>query len=57
MHRQPTLPLDGREVLDALWRRLPEEGRREVIEIYARLLVLAVQRGQGKEKHRERDED
>ncbi len=42
MHRQKTLPLDGQESLEALWQRFPEEGRREVIAIYAHLLALAV---------------
>jgi len=50
MHRQQTLPLDGQQSLDALWQRFPEKGRREVIQIYARLMALAVQRKPGKEK-------
>jgi len=50
MHRQKTLPLDGQESLEALWQRFPEEGRREVIAICARLLTLAVPRKKEKEK-------
>ena len=42
MHRQKTLPLDGRQPLDVLWERFPEESRREVVEIYARLMAAAV---------------
>jgi hypothetical protein len=41
MHRQKTLPLDGRESRDALWERFPEEGRREVSCLYARLIATA----------------
>jgi len=37
MHRQKTLPLDGQESLEALWEWFPEEGRREVSCLYARL--------------------
>ncbi len=50
MHRQRTLPLDGQEALDALWQRVPEESRQKVIEIYARLLALAVRGEHEKEK-------
>jgi hypothetical protein len=41
MLRQKTLPLDGQEALDVLWLRFPEGSRREVVEIYARLLAAA----------------
>jgi hypothetical protein len=50
MHRQPTLPLDGQQSLDALWQRFPHQGRQEVIRIYARLIALAVPRKKEKEK-------
>ncbi len=42
MHRQKTLPLDGQASLDALWERFPEESRREVSRLYARLMAQAV---------------
>ncbi len=42
MHRQKTLPLDNQESLDALWERFPEESRREVSRLYARLMAEAV---------------
>ncbi len=38
MHGQKTLPLDGQASLDALWERFPEESRREVSRLYARLM-------------------
>jgi hypothetical protein len=57
MHRQRTLPLDGPESLEALWRRFPEEGRREVIAIYARLLALAVHGERKKEKSSDKLKD
>lgn len=57
MHRQRTLPLDGQESLEALWRRFPEEGRREVIAIYARLLALAIHGERKKEKSRDKLKD
>lgn len=57
MHRQRTLPLDGQESLDALWQRFPEEGRRKVIEIYARLMILAVHRNPRKEKSSDKLKD
>lgn len=47
MHRQKTLPLDSQQALDALWLRFPEEIRREVVEIYARLMAAAA-RGKSK---------
>lgn len=50
MHRQKTLPLDGQEALDALWERFPEDGRREVVSLYARLMAEAV-RAEKKGKH------
>lgn len=53
MHRQRTLPLDGQEALDALWQRFPEEARQKVLEIYARLLALAVHGEHEKEKGRD----
>jgi hypothetical protein len=49
MHRQKTLPLDGRDALDALWQRFPEASRREVVAIYARLMAAAV-RGENKKE-------
>jgi hypothetical protein len=42
MHRQKTLPLDGQESLDALWEQFPEENRKEVSRLYARLMAKAV---------------
>ena len=54
MHRQPTLPLDGKQSLDALWQRFPDKDRREVIQIYARLMALAVPRKKEKEKSSDR---
>jgi hypothetical protein len=57
MHRQPTLPLDGQQSLDALWQRFPDKDRREVIQIYARLMVLAVPRKKEKEKTSDQPKD
>ena len=57
MQRQQTLPLDEQEALDALWQRIPEESRREVIRIYARLIALAVHREPAKEKLNDKLED
>jgi hypothetical protein len=57
MHRQKTLPLDGQESLEALWQRFLEEGRREVIAIYARLLALAVHGERKKEKSSDKLKD
>jgi len=54
MHRQPTLPLDGKQSLDALWQRFPDIDRREVIQIYARLMALTVPRKKEKEKSSDR---
>ena len=42
MGRQQTLPLDGAQYQDALWSRLPEEERRKMVEIFARLLARTV---------------
>jgi hypothetical protein len=53
MHLQKTLPLDGQEDWNALWKRFPIESRREIVEIYARLLVLAV----GGERKKENSND
>jgi hypothetical protein len=53
MQRQKTLPLDDEESLDALWERFPEEGRREVTRLYARLMAAAVR---GEEPKEENDE-
>jgi len=53
MQRQKTLPLDGEQSLDALWERFPEEGRREVTRLYARLMAAAVR---GEEPKEENDE-
>jgi hypothetical protein len=50
MHRQKALPLDGQESLAALWERFPEEGRREVARLYARLMAAAVRGETPKEK-------
>lgn len=50
MHRQKALPLDGQESLEALWERFPEEARREVTRLYARLMVAAVRGEKPKEK-------
>ena len=50
MHRQKTLPLDGQESLDALWEGFPEESRREVTRLYARLMAAAVRGEESKEK-------
>lgn len=49
MGRQQTLPLDGAPSQNALWPRVPEEGRRKVVEIFARLLARAVRGETGKE--------
>ena len=49
MVRQQTLPLDGPQFEDALWIRVPEEDRRKVAEILARLLARAVQQKPEKE--------
>lgn len=57
MHRQKTLPLDGQEALDALWERFPEEGRREVAELYARLMTAFVRGERDKEKSDDKPED
>lgn len=57
MHRQKTLPLDGRESRDALWERFPEEGRREVSRLYARLIATAVRGERPKEKNDEERDD
>jgi len=53
MRRQKTLPLDGQESLDALWEVFPEESRREVTRLYARLMAAAVR---GEEPKEENDE-
>ena len=55
LHRQKTLPLDGQESLDALWERFPEEGRREVSRLYARLMAQAV-RGESESSEEENDD-
>lgn len=49
MGRQQTLPLDGAQCQHALWSRVPEEDRRKVAEIFARLLGRAVHGETGKE--------
>ena len=49
MGRQQTLPLDGAQCRDVLWSRLPEEDRRKMVEIFARLLARAVHGETGKE--------
>ena len=50
MGRQQTLPLDdGAQCQDALWSRLPEEDRRKMVEIFARLLARTVHGETGKE--------
>jgi hypothetical protein len=54
MHRQKTLPLYGQESLEALWERFPEEGRREVSRLYARLMAKAVR---GEESKGENDDE
>lgn len=51
MHRQKTLPLDGQQSLDALWERFPEECRRELSRLYARLMAAAVCRERAKEQN------
>ncbi len=56
MHRQKTLPLDGQASLDALWERFPEESRREVSRLYARLMAAAVRERPMEGDHDERDE-
>lgn len=57
MHRQKTLPLDGQEALDALWERFPGENRREVVELYARLMVAAVRGERKKEQSDDKPDD
>ena len=49
MGRQQTLPLDGAQPQDALWSLVPEEDRRKVEEIFARVLGRAVHGETGKE--------
>jgi hypothetical protein len=49
MGRQQTLPLDGAASQDVLWSRVPDEDRRKVVEIVARLLAHAVRGETGKE--------
>jgi hypothetical protein len=51
MHRQKTLPLDGQESRDALWDGFPEEHRREVSRLYARLMAKAVRGENPKEEN------
>jgi hypothetical protein len=41
MVKQRRLEFVEREVLEALWERLPEEARREVTAHYARLMARA----------------
>jgi hypothetical protein len=53
MQRQKTLPLDGEQSLEALWEGFPEEDRREVTRLYARLMAAAVR---GEEPKEENDE-
>jgi hypothetical protein len=53
MQRQKTLPLDGEQSLEALWEGFPEEGRREVTRLYARLMAAAVRGEEGKEENDE----
>ena len=49
MGRQQTLPLDCPQSKDAHWSRVPEEDRRKVMEIVARMLARAVHPEPGKE--------
>ena len=49
MGRQQTLPLDEARCQEALWLQVPEEDRRKVVEIFARLLARAVHGETGKE--------
>jgi len=49
MGRQQTLPLDGARFDDELWSRVPEEDRRKVVDIFARVLARAVHGETGKE--------
>jgi hypothetical protein len=51
MGRQQTLPLDGPQFHDSLWSRVPEEDRRKVVEIVARLLVQVIHPEAGKENN------
>ena len=57
MHRQKTLPLDGQASLDALWERFPEESRREVSRLYARLMAQAVRGERAMEENNDKRDD
>ena len=57
MHRQKTLPLDGQKSLDALWEGFPEEDRREVSRLYARLMAAAVRGERRKEENNDERDD
>ena len=57
MHRQKTLPLDGQASLDALWERFPEESRREVSRLYARLMAEAVRGERPMEENKDEHDD
>jgi hypothetical protein len=39
MHRQTTLPFRDEPDLDALWERLPEGSRRQLIRLWAQLMA------------------
>jgi hypothetical protein len=57
MRRQQALPLDGVPPQDALWLRVSEEGRSNVVEILTRLLARAIHGETGKEGSHDNDED
>jgi hypothetical protein len=57
MHRQKTLPLDGQASLDALWERFPEESRREVSRLYARLMAEVVRSERPMEENNDERDD
>jgi hypothetical protein len=41
MHQERWLPFLPEECLETVWEQLSESGRREVVEIYARLMARA----------------
>ena len=39
MPRQKWLPFEGRERLDVFWEEFPEQEKRDVIKLYARMIT------------------
>jgi hypothetical protein len=56
MPKQRWLPWRGPESLEELWERFPEDCRRSVVSIYARLIERAVRPPESHERKDERDE-